>query len=549
MPFGIIEPPSDSPVPGTVHLYDGLSFNSNLELGSAPISQSRLKRDGDIILVPQPSDSINDPLNWSTRKKDLVLTVLCLASIMSAVVSPLIASVSTALVVYFRKGFGAIALLTGWYLFSGAIVSLFITAIAVKYGKRFPYLLACVILVASSAWAGAATSYKSFLWSRILQGASLAPFEVLVNTSIGDLYFVHQRGYRLAIANLCLFGSTFLAPIIAGHIADKMGWHWLFWFVLIFSSITLILVFFFLPEHVYKRDHVFDTDIEGERDLIDRVAATTTPPPDPNDEEKPEGVTDSTEHPETYLHSLRLFSGSKTDRPLWKIFLRPFVLIFHPGVIFAALTQAPLIAWTVTIGVVLAAIFLGPPLWYTEVNVGNMYTGALIGSLIGFVIAGALSDYLAKLLSRRNNNVYEPEFRVLLVIPQFVCGVVGIWGFGATANNLYKYSKYLPPFFFGVETCGMIIGAVASGAYITDAHRDIQVEAFVVLVLVKNFVSFALTDRAYEWLVKAGVMHCFVVAGSIQCAVSVLTILYYFVGKYCRYWAHRHSLLRALKLD
>lgn len=478
---------------------------------------------------------------------------------MSAVVSPLIASSSTVLLLYFRHGFRDIALLTGWYLVSGAIGALFVTALAVKYGKRFPYIFACVILVASSAWAGAATSYKSFIWARILQGLSLAPFEVLVNTSIGDMYFVHQRGYRLAVANLCLFGATFLAPIIAGHITHAMGWHWLFWFVLIFSSVTLLLVVFFLPEHVYKRDHMLDTDIVGEREIeeqrsnspatsnVAEFAAATTSSDDMT--EKPAPASPTIEQPETFLQSLRLFSGSKSDKPLWKIFLRPFPLILHPGIIFAALTQAPLIAWTVTIGVVLAAIFLGPPLWYTEVDVGNLYTGALIGSLVGFVIAGVFSDWLAKLMSRHNNNIYEPEYRLLLVIPQLICGCTGIWGFGITANNMYKYSKYLPPFFFGVETCGMIIGAVASGAYITDAHRDIQVEAFVMLVLVKNLVSFALTERAYNWLVSAGVKHCFVVAGSIQAAISVVTFFFYFFGKWSRYWSHKHNLLEKLNLN
>jgi len=33
--------------------------------------EHRLKTKGDIVLVPQPSDDINDPLNWPTWKKAL----------------------------------------------------------------------------------------------------------------------------------------------------------------------------------------------------------------------------------------------------------------------------------------------------------------------------------------------------------------------------------------------------------------------------------------------------------------------------------------------
>lgn len=72
MLFGILQPKTVHKVPGTVHLYED---------ANAPTDN--LKRHGDIILVPQPSDSPNDPLNWSTRKKDTVLFVICLASIMA----------------------------------------------------------------------------------------------------------------------------------------------------------------------------------------------------------------------------------------------------------------------------------------------------------------------------------------------------------------------------------------------------------------------------------------------------------------------------------
>jgi predicted MFS family arabinose efflux permease len=55
------------------------------------------------------------------------------------------------------------------------------------WGKRHAYLLGTLLLIVSCAWGGAAKSYRSFLWSRVIQGVALAPFESLVNASIGDL--------------------------------------------------------------------------------------------------------------------------------------------------------------------------------------------------------------------------------------------------------------------------------------------------------------------------------------------------------------------------
>lgn len=84
-------------------------------------------------------------------------------------------------------------------------------------------------MVVSSAWGGSTHkkhNYASLLWSRIFQGVALAPFEALVNACVGDLYFVHERGVRMAITNTCLFGGAFLTPVFVGMIAANMGWQW-----------------------------------------------------------------------------------------------------------------------------------------------------------------------------------------------------------------------------------------------------------------------------------------------------------------------------------
>jgi Kef-type K+ transport system membrane component KefB len=137
----------------------------------------------------------------------------------------------------------------------------------------------------------------------------------------------------------------------------------------------------------------------------------------------------------------------------------------------AALIQGTLIGWTVMIGIVLAAIMLGPPLFFDEVKTGYMYVGAFIGAVLGFFLSGLLSDWSATWLTRKNNGVYEPEFRLVLVIPQLIFGCMGLYGFGIVAANNYKYSWAPPDIFFACEVMGMVIGAVASALYIVDAHR------------------------------------------------------------------------------
>ena len=80
-----------------------------------------------------------------------------------------------------------------------------------------------------------------------------------------------------------------------------------------------------------------------------------------------------------------------------------------------------------------------------------------------------MSDRSAKWLTRLNKGVYEPEFRLILVIPQMIFGClgwsilpssrsqmlmcvrVGLFGFGFTMANLKKYDYPPSVVFFGFE--------------------------------------------------------------------------------------------------
>jgi Cu/Ag efflux pump CusA len=89
-----------------------------------------------------------------------------------------------------------------------------------------------------------------------------------------------------------------------------------------------------------------------------------------------------------------------------------------------------------------------PPLWFSETEVGYMYSGAFFGATIGFILSGILSDFSAKWLAKINNGVYEPEFRIILVIPQLVIGAAGLFGFGWYSEHVTLATKFVPSVFF-----------------------------------------------------------------------------------------------------
>ena len=271
-------------------------------------------------------------------------------------------------------------------------------------------------------------------------------------------------------------------------------------------------VIFFVPETAYRRE--INTDRASTENLL-------YPPPH---KEKPPFQAGAAGQRSTFTQRLALFNGRKTDENPIELLLRPFALLIHPAIIWGMITQGAMIGWTVMIGVVLGIAFMGPPLWFNEMKTGYVYTGAFVGAALGFVLSGLFSDWSARLLSRRNAGVYEPEFRILLVVPQSLIGVIGIFGFGLATDNVGKYGVYLASFFFGMEVMGMVLGATASALYLVDAHRDIAIESFTCLLLFKNFFSFGLTWKAVDWVGQLGVWKLFWIIGVVQIAVCLLSL-------------------------
>lgn len=281
----------------------------------------------------------------------------------------------------------------------------------------------------------------------------------------------------MALSNLALFGGAFFTPVLVGKITHTIGWEWSFYLIAIFCGALLPLVIFYCPETAFRRDKAFNTDITGQQS----AAPTTSIPSDDAEAKAGSSNGNSLDGEKTtapvppktpYLRTLLPFNGRKTDDSFWKLVIRPIPLFLHPAVLWATLIQGTLIGWTVMIGVVLAAIFFGPPLWFGEVETGYLYAGPFIGAILGFAVSGLLADWSARWMTVRNRGVYEPEFRILLVIPQLIFGCAGLYGFGITGANVTRYGWFWPDFFFALEVMGMVIGAVASALYIVDAYRE-----------------------------------------------------------------------------
>ena len=172
-----------------------------------------------------------------------------------------------------------------------------------------------------------------------------------------------QRGIRMALSNLALFGSAFFTPIIVGKVTYTIGWPWTFYMVAIFSGAILPFVIFFAPETTYSRASHLNTDV-GAADIVDQHdsqaghphgdgialnhAAAGQTASDQRQNSSSEGLTvqangDGARLPmeDGFLKRALPFSGRKTDENFVKLLLRPLPLYLHPAVAWVGHRQLP----------------------------------------------------------------------------------------------------------------------------------------------------------------------------------------------------------------
>lgn len=126
----------------------------------------------------------------------MILFALCFVSVLCATTSSLMAANTVTIALYYGKSFTSVALLTGYHLCGVGVAGVLIVPTARVWGKRHLFILGNILMVVSCAWAGGSgQNYQSLLWSRIIQGVALAPFEALTNACVGDLYFVHVGSF------------------------------------------------------------------------------------------------------------------------------------------------------------------------------------------------------------------------------------------------------------------------------------------------------------------------------------------------------------------
>jgi MFS family permease len=270
--------------------------------------------------------------------------------------------------------------------------------------------------------------------------------------------FLHERGRYNTLYFALYMGSLMVGPIIAGSMAEAVGWRSFWWLNVGFLGFAMLACIFLFPETRYRRasphagspissspgkgsaEHIEEkSSIKpidgngGDSDVIAKELTSTTARTDRSiDPSKgtPAQLPSSEDPQDPWLHRGR---PSRKQWALWQPrestlfaeFILPWKLFFFPIVQFAAFVVSWSCSSFLTLNLTQSQVFAYPPYNYTSQTIGFFNFAILVGAFIGLVTAGPLSDYIAKRLTIRNGGVREPEMRLLAMVPYVLIMIIG----------------------------------------------------------------------------------------------------------------------------
>ncbi|KAL8885747.1 MAG: hypothetical protein Q9192_006596 [Flavoplaca navasiana] len=277
--MGIMNDPLTDEVPGSILLMSNTTRNEPLGLRNAPartsasslpsvyppesrpatvrrLSEQELKKtkDGTMMLDPQPDDSMNDPLNWPALRRDVALLSLGFYCMVGGGMTPVLAAGFNDVAETYNVSVPQVALTTGLFMMGLGLGSVITSPTAILFGKRPVYLVCIILFAVSSVWCALSPNYASLVVARIFMGLAVSPVECLPSATIAEIFFLHERAYRLGIYTLLLLSGKNLVPLASAGIIEGMNsWRWVFWIVAIVVAFCFFLMFFFVPETFWDR--------------------------------------------------------------------------------------------------------------------------------------------------------------------------------------------------------------------------------------------------------------------------------------------------------
>jgi MFS family permease len=519
---------------------------------------------GHSVLVPQPSDSEHDPLNWSPRWKFCAMLCATLVSFSQGMGPLALAPMFGDYIEAFDSNLTNVVQFTGVAILVLGFSNFIWVPIQTCFGRRPVLIASTLICFGSSIWRAKANSYNSFMGACILNGIGAGPAETAQPTIIADIIFLHDRGKYQTLYFAFYFGSLMVGPIISGPMAQNLGWRSFWWLNTALLGFVTVMCIFLFPETKFHRSFAPANSLisssplkTGSTEEVERVSAQSQVETSATDHAEPEKAapfqsqTDKTVPGDAKLthvntHEDPWLGRGKPSKSQWRFaqpyegnFLMelylPWKLFTFPIVEFSSFV----VSWTassfLTLNLTQSQAFAAPPYNFSSSKIGFFNFAILVGALIGLFSAGPLSDAIAARLTKRNRGIREPEMRLVAMIPYVILMVIGNI---VVAVGYQKSWDWKVIVIIGYTCAGIQVAALPSisSTYSIDSYKPVAGSIFVAITVNKNVWGYGFSKFITPWIIKSGYIPPIMTNMSLILFFCLTGIIFWFFGKTFRKW-------------
>lgn len=222
--------------------------------------------------------------------------------------------------------------------------------------------------------------------------------------------------------------------------------------------------------------------------------------------------------------------------------ISPLLLLRHPAVVWGCLMWMANFSWIIIQGSIATQIWTAPPYNMSATAVGNLVGIApLIGSVLGCLIGGTLSDLISQMTAKRNNGVFEPEFRLIICLISLVTITIGTFGLGEAIER--GFDAIITGVLLAILNFAVGVGCTAIVTYLNDTCQHRSGEAFGLAMLVKSAFAFGLSFVVNDYYAAKGPRVFFITFGAMSVGLTMLTLPLYVWGKQIRAWSEKRSII------
>jgi MFS family permease len=503
----------------------------------------RMCIDGEVTLIPEPTNSPNDPLNWSSFRRYWHAFMVLFFVALTAATSNSAGTAGNGMNAELGITWDDINIAAGVLFVGIGYTTLLLGPAPFLYGRRISYLICLMFSVIGSIWFARVQTVQDNIWNQLFVGASESCAEALAQLSLSDLFYQHQRGLILGLYILATSIGTFMGPLISSFITDSyLGWRWTGWLAAIISGCLIFIFYFTLEETAFDRNNPLHGHAASKTELAsndlpmgekEKIVASVQPTSADREIDEECGK----EKGKTYFQRIPLITPSPTlvgtgFKQYCRRLLHTLRVFTFPAVLYSGLQWGAQDAWLTFYLTVEEDNWYGEPWNYSNTAVGIMCVPTLIGAVLGCIYGGWFSDFFVVWMTKRNKGIFEAEQRLWLLLPVAFIGPAGLMLFGIGSDKGWDW--HMPYLGLGLIGFGFGCAGDLSMAYLMDAYPEMVLEGMVGVSVINNTIGCLFTFTAQKWLDAQSLAQVFIALGVLSFFFLMTTVPMIYWGKQCR---------------